>query len=105
MISPTQRQGVPCGRKSKQGNEVLLFIFLIILQDSYALCRVFKKNVPVGEFEKQGECSMSQAKGNQEQVADFEDAGESSGANENDKDNSWMQFIVEDLWCTNKTKQ
>ena len=63
------------------------------------------KNVPVGEFEKQGECSTSQAKGNQEQVTDFEDAGESSGAaNENDKDNSWMQFIVEDLWCSNKTK-
>ncbi|KAM3277499.1 hypothetical protein ACQJBY_045408 [Aegilops geniculata] len=72
--------------------------------DSYALCRVFKKNVPAGEFEKQGECSSAQAKGNQEQVTDFEDAGESSTANENDKDNSWMQFIVEDLWCSNKTK-
>lgn len=90
--------------KKKKGNEDWLFIFLVLLQDSYALCRVFKKNVPAGEFEKQGECSSSQAKGNQEQVTDFEDAGESSTANENDKDNSWMQFIVEDLWCSNKTK-
>jgi hypothetical protein len=79
-------------------------VHLVILQDSYALCRVFKKNEPIDEFEKQGECSTSQAKGNQEQVTDFEDAGESSGVNENDKDNSWMQFIVEDLWCSNKTK-
>uniref|UniRef100_A0A453LKQ3 Uncharacterized protein n=1 Tax=Aegilops tauschii subsp. strangulata TaxID=200361 RepID=A0A453LKQ3_AEGTS len=91
-------------KAKKRGNEVLLFIFLVLLQDSYALCRVFKKNVPAGEFEKQGECSSSQAKANQEQVTDFEDAGESSTANENDKDNSWMQFIVEDLWCSNKTK-
>lgn len=60
--------------------------------------------MPVGEFEKQGECSTSRAKDNQEEVTDFEDAGQSSGAAENDKDNSWMQFIVDDLWCTNKTK-
>lgn len=58
----------------------------------------------LGEFDKKGECSSSQAKGNEEQVTDFGDAGQSSGANENDKDNSWMQFIAEDLWCTNKLK-
>ncbi|CAL5062974.1 unnamed protein product [Urochloa decumbens] len=75
------------------------------IQDSYALCRVFKKNVAFGEFQKQkqGECSSSQAKEKQEQFTNDRDAGQSTSSNEHGKDNSWMQFISDDLWC-NKTK-
>jgi hypothetical protein len=82
-----------------------LLIRTVILQDSYALCRVFKKNVALGEFQKQkqGECSSSQAKEKQEQFTGVGDAGQSSGSNEHGKDNTWMQFIADDLWC-NKTK-
>jgi hypothetical protein len=69
----------------------------------YALCRVFKKNVTFGEIEKQGECSASKAKGNQEQLPNFGDVGQTSTSSEQGKDNSWMQFIDDGLW-SNKTK-
>jgi hypothetical protein len=57
--------------------------------------------VAFGEFEKQGECSTSKAKGNQE-LTNFADVGQASDSNEKGKDNSWMQFIADDLW-SNKT--
>ena len=85
--------------------QFFLLILVVIFQDSYALCRVFKKNAAFGEFheQKQGECSSSQAKEKQEQFTNVRDAGQSSGSSEHGKDNSWMQFISDDLWC-NKTK-
>jgi len=85
--------------------QFFLLILVVIFQDSYALCRVFKKNVAFGELhkQKQGECSSSQAKEKQEQFTNVRDAGQSSGSSEHGKDNSWMQFISDDLW-RNKTK-
>jgi hypothetical protein len=80
-----------------------LLILFVIRQDMYALCRVFKKNVTFGEIEKQGECSASKAKGNQEQLPNFGDVGQTSTSSEQGKDNSWMQFIDDGLW-SNKTK-
>jgi hypothetical protein len=58
--------------------------------------------VTFGEFVKQGECSTSKAKENQE-LTNFTDVGQTSGSNEQGKDNSWMQFIADDRW-SNKTK-
>jgi hypothetical protein len=90
---------------TKQKCNQFLVNSTVVLQDSYALCRVFKKNVALGELQKQkqGECSSSQSKEKQEQFTSIRDAGQSSGSNEHGKDNTWMQFIADDLWC-NKTK-
>uniref|UniRef100_A0A1D1Y032 NAC domain-containing protein 74 n=1 Tax=Anthurium amnicola TaxID=1678845 RepID=A0A1D1Y032_9ARAE len=78
------------------------------IQDSYALCRVFKKNVPIPEVEDhQGQCSFTMVENSQPGFAnDYENLspdvamGTSSGVEEDDKDDSWMQFITEDAWCS-----
>jgi hypothetical protein len=61
--------------------------------------------VALGELQKQkqSECSSSQTKEKQQQFTNLGDAGQSSGSNEHGKDNSWLQFIADDVWCS-KTK-
>ncbi|KAM0942141.1 hypothetical protein DsansV1_C15g0135141 [Dioscorea sansibarensis] len=85
-------------------------------QDSYALCRVFKKNVVCGEVEDQGQCSLSMIESSQgltsssthdqyydqlETVSPDTAVGSSPCIDEDDKDDSWMQFITEEAWCSN----
>ncbi|KAM3277495.1 hypothetical protein ACQJBY_045406 [Aegilops geniculata] len=92
-------------------------------QDTYALCRVFKKNAICAEVEElqEGQCSMALLEGAcQQLLASSRTAGQeyyqtpspdvpagstSGGADadaddEADKDDSWMQFISEDAWCS-----
>ncbi|KAE9588287.1 hypothetical protein Lal_00003295 [Lupinus albus] len=75
------------------------------LQDTYALCRVFKKNGICSEIEEQGQCSMSpliessQTIINECETMSPDILGTSySCLEEEDKDDSWMQFITEDAW-------
>ncbi|XP_039010934.1 NAC domain-containing protein 45-like [Hibiscus syriacus] len=71
------------------------------IQDGYALCRVFKKNGTIGsEMEAQGRCSSSVADQDYSQEPPL---GASSSLcmeeeEDNDKDESWMQFITDDAW-------
>lgn len=85
-------------------------------QDSYALCRVFKKNVVVcTEIEDQaGQCSITMVEippkitsltndyenENENESPTDMTVGSSSCADEDDKDDSWMQFISDDAWCS-----
>lgn len=85
------------------------------MQDSYALCRVFKKNGICSEIEEQqGQSSNSLS------LLDYSSQGvvineyeqtfspdvplaSSSCMDEEDKedkDDSWMQFITDDAWCS-----
>lgn len=77
------------------------------MQDSYALCRVFKKNVICSEVEEQqAQCSVSlMTESPRGAVNDYElmtttspdvQIGSSSCIDEEDKDDSWMQFITDD---------
>ncbi|MED6211263.1 hypothetical protein PIB30_071996 [Stylosanthes scabra] len=82
------------------------------LQDTYALCRVFKKNGICSDVEEQvGQCSNMSSliessqtiinNNNNEycETMSPEMAGVSSSClEEEDKDDSWMQFITEDAW-------
>ncbi|CAH8388711.1 unnamed protein product [Eruca vesicaria subsp. sativa] len=89
------------------------------LQDSYALCRVFKKNGICSELEtgqqlQTGQCSfttesmeISSCNNNINYNNDYEtmspEVGGSSACVEDvadDKDDSWMQFITDDAWDT-----
>ncbi|KAK8944480.1 NAC domain-containing protein 74 [Platanthera zijinensis] len=82
------------------------------IQDSYALCRVFKKNVVCSaEVEEQaGQCSLSTLIESPRPINhDYEITspemlprqGSSSTCinEEDDKDDAWMQFITDDAWC------
>ncbi|KAB2013890.1 hypothetical protein ES319_D09G187500v1 [Gossypium barbadense] len=78
--------------------------------DSYALCRVFKKNGICSETEDQGRCNMLVMECSQSVINDSETmspdlplASSSSFIEEEDKDDSWMQFITDDPWCSNTT--
>ncbi|XP_074586783.1 NAC domain-containing protein 54-like [Curcuma longa] len=88
------------------------------LQDSYALCRVFKKNVISGDVEEpHGQCSLTSMAETSvaiaaaaATVAGYETAssspidmlvGSPSCADDDDKDDAWMQFITDDAWCSN----
>ncbi|KAL5201203.1 hypothetical protein ABZP36_035557 [Zizania latifolia] len=87
------------------------------IQDTYALCRVFKKNAICTEVEElQGQCSMALlegacqqllASGSQEYETPSPDVpvgSTSGGADEDaDKDDSWMQFISDDAWGSSTT--
>ncbi|KFK39102.1 hypothetical protein AALP_AA3G201200 [Arabis alpina] len=92
------------------------------LQDSYALCRVFKKNGICSELETEqqlqtGQCSFTTASieinsnnhfnnNNIEYETMSPEVGVSSGCVEDvvdDKDDSWMQFITDDAWDTSST--
>ncbi|KZV47090.1 NAC domain-containing protein 74-like [Dorcoceras hygrometricum] len=89
------------------------------LQDSYALCRVFKKNGLCSEVDdQQGQPSTIR-------LLDYSSQGvvhtteidtmspelplASSSTlcmeEEEDKDDSWMQFITEDVWCGEEVSQ
>lgn len=71
-------------------------------QDSYALCRVFNKNGACTEIEEQGQCSSQGAIANDvETMSPDLPMGSSPRVDEDDdKDDSWMQFIREDAWCS-----
>ncbi|GMI96384.1 NAC domain containing protein 57 [Hibiscus trionum] len=81
------------------------------IQDTFALCRIFKKNGICSEMEDQVRCSStllvtecSQAAINDSETMspDFPLASSSSFVEEDDKDDSWMQFITDDAWhCSN----
>ncbi|KAG4130806.1 hypothetical protein ERO13_D09G168000v2 [Gossypium hirsutum] len=78
--------------------------------DSYALCRVFKKNGICSETEDQGRCNMLVMECSQSVINDSETmspdlplASSSSFIEEEDKDDSWMQFITDDPWCSSNT--
>ncbi|KAK4747158.1 hypothetical protein SAY87_026195 [Trapa incisa] len=80
------------------------------IQESYALCRVFKKNGNCSEVEdQQPQCTVSLTMGSPlpGAVSDYEMmmaaaspevqiGGSSSCIEEEDKDDSWMQFITDD---------
>uniref|UniRef100_A0A0D9XGG6 NAC domain-containing protein n=1 Tax=Leersia perrieri TaxID=77586 RepID=A0A0D9XGG6_9ORYZ len=91
----------------------------IPIQDTYALCRVFKKNAICNEVEElQGQCSMALLEGacqqllatsGGSQVEQYETpsppevaVGSTSGGadaeEDPEKDESWMQFISDDAW-------
>ncbi|KAJ0966766.1 hypothetical protein J5N97_023683 [Dioscorea zingiberensis] len=76
--------------------------------------RVFKKNVVCAEVEEQGQCSLgfietSSSQGvvttqeyeNETVSPDINGVGSSPCIDEDDKDESWMQFITEEAWCSN----
>ncbi|KAM3247374.1 NAC domain-containing protein 86 isoform X1 [Capsicum annuum] len=84
--------------------------------DSYALCRVFKKNGICSEIEELGQPSinvpsfeypLTQGINNNNNVHDQYQtpspdvplASSSCCIEEDEKDDSWMQFITEDAWC------
>ncbi|KAI4352037.1 hypothetical protein L6164_006326 [Bauhinia variegata] len=79
------------------------------LQDTYALCRVFKKNGFSSEAEEQGQSSgWSVIESHQPMLNDSETmspdvpGASSSCLEEEDKDDSWMQFITDDdAWYSN----
>ncbi|XVF12174.1 hypothetical protein REPUB_Repub08aG0091600 [Reevesia pubescens] len=80
------------------------------IQDSYALCRVFKKNSICSETEdQQGQCSLSMMECSQRVINDSENMSPDlalaspSCIEEEDKDDSWMQFITDDAWCSSNT--
>ncbi|XP_015883764.1 NAC domain-containing protein 54 [Ziziphus jujuba] len=80
------------------------------IQDSYALCRVFKKNGICSEIEEQGQCNISFMESSTTQGVvinecetmspDQAQMASSSCVEEEDKDDSWMQFITDDAWCS-----
>ncbi|CAN6175255.1 unnamed protein product [Urochloa humidicola] len=87
------------------------------IQDTYALCRVFKKNAICTEVDGlQAQCSMALLEGACQQLLtttgsqsqeyqtpspDVPVGSTSGGADDDaDKDESWMQFISDDAWCS-----
>ncbi|KAM0905119.1 hypothetical protein ACQ4PT_017559 [Festuca glaucescens] len=95
----------------------------IAIQDTYALCRVFKKNTICAEVEElqEGQCSMallegacqqllagSGSRGNSQEyyqtpspdVPVGSTSGTADADDDADKDDSWMQFISDDAWCS-----
>ncbi|CAL5062976.1 unnamed protein product [Urochloa decumbens] len=84
------------------------------IQDTYALCRVFKKNAICAEVDGlQAQCSMALLEGACQQLLttgsqeyqtpspDVPVGSTSGGADDDaDKDESWMQFISDDAWCS-----
>jgi hypothetical protein len=67
---------------------------------------VFKKNGICSEIDQeQGQCSISLLEGSQGVINDYETMSPdvtmaSSCMDEEDKDDSWMQFITDDAWCS-----
>ncbi|KAE8125931.1 hypothetical protein FH972_020692 [Carpinus fangiana] len=93
--------------RGRQDLELRDFIIRDVLQDTYALCRVFKKNGICSEIDQeQGQCSISLLEGSQGVINDYETMSpdvtmaSSSCVDEEDKDDSWMQFITDDAWCS-----
>lgn len=67
---------------------------------------MFKKNGICSEIDQeQGQCSISLLEGSQGVINDYETMSPdvtmaSSCMDEEDKDDSWMQFITDDAWCS-----
>lgn len=86
----------------------LIFSTFVSSQDSYALCRVFKKNGICSEIEDQGQCTSLSLMENSSQgvMNEYETMSpdvpiaSSSCVEEEEKDDSWMQFITDDPWCS-----
>ncbi|KAF3791229.1 NAC domain-containing protein 105 [Nymphaea thermarum] len=92
------------------------------IQDSYALCRVFKKNAVCVDMEEQGQCSINLIDHQSFTVAattaatsatmaeheimspDQMPEGSSSFVDVDDDkdDDGWMEFIMEDAWCSSR---
>ncbi|KAF5803639.1 putative transcription factor NAM family [Helianthus annuus] len=81
------------------------------VQDAYALCRVFKKNGVCVELQETGHPSMSVSQYSPTVTNDYETmspdvpVASSSCVEEDDKDDSWMQFITDDPWCSPNSPQ
>ncbi|KAL6583685.1 NAC domain-containing protein 54 [Orobanche minor] len=88
------------------------------IQDSYALCRVFKKNglLSPDVDQEQGQSSnislldymeFGAITEHETMSPDFPLASSSNNIcmeeEEEDKDDSWMQFITDDVWCSSST--
>ncbi|KAL1823608.1 hypothetical protein ACET3Z_010386 [Daucus carota] len=83
------------------------------IQDSYALCRVFKKNGICGsELEDQGQLNMVLTEEIPQGILTEYETGSPSNIlpsapsaciEDEDKDDSWMQFIKDDAWCSFNT--
>ncbi|KAJ4960852.1 hypothetical protein NE237_020762 [Protea cynaroides] len=79
------------------------------IQDTFALCRVFKKNGISSEIEEQGPSSLSMVESSQGIINDYENmspdmpVGSSLYVEDEDKDDAWMQFITEDVWCSSNS--
>ncbi|KAJ8771935.1 hypothetical protein K2173_027112 [Erythroxylum novogranatense] len=82
------------------------------IQDSYALCRVFKKNGACSEIEDQQNqfgIPLMESPHGYGATNDYETMSpdvpivSSSCVDEEDKDDSWMQFITDDPWCSFNT--
>lgn len=67
---------------------------------------MFKKNGICSEIEEQGQCSLSLLESSQGVINEYETMSpdvtmaSSSCLDEDDKDDSWMQFITDDAWCS-----
>ena len=69
---------------------------------------MFKKNGICSEIEEQGQCTASLSlmeSSSQGVINDYETLSPdvpvaSSSIEEEDKDDSWMQFITDDPWCS-----
>ncbi|KAK8488187.1 hypothetical protein V6N12_024867 [Hibiscus sabdariffa] len=72
------------------------------IQDCYALCRVFKKNGIIGsetEEQRQGQCSSGSGTSTAVDRYCLQELPPSlCMEEEEDKDESWMQFITDDPW-------
>ena len=72
---------------------------------------MFKKNGICSEIEEQGQCTASLSlmeSSSQGVINDYETLSPdvpvaSSSIEEEDKDDSWMQFITDDPWCSSST--
>ncbi|GAB2292531.1 hypothetical protein Dimus_026766 [Dionaea muscipula] len=86
------------------------------IQDSYALCRVFKKNgicLDLEQLQGGGQRSLTLSTDDQgcqgNLIHDYETMSpdvpitSSSCIDEEDKDDSWMQFLVDDAWCSSSS--
>ncbi|ERN17060.1 hypothetical protein AMTR_s00044p00058470 [Amborella trichopoda] len=80
------------------------------IQDTYALCRVFKKNVACPDTEDQGQFTMPLPESLQISASEYDTVspemlhGSSSSTcmDVDDKDDAWMQFLMEDAWCSTR---
>ncbi|XP_042510884.1 NAC domain-containing protein 45-like isoform X3 [Macadamia integrifolia] len=78
--------------------------------DTYALCRVFKKNGICSEIEEQGRSNLSMVESSSQGIInDYETMSpdvpiaSSSCIEDEDKDEEWMHFITEDVWCSSNS--
>ncbi|KAM0037670.1 putative transcription factor NAM family [Helianthus debilis subsp. tardiflorus] len=78
------------------------------IQDSYALCRVFKKNGVCVELEDNGNTSMLVSQYSPTVTNDYETMSPEvhvASSSCVEEDESWMQFITDDAWCSPNSPQ